>query len=201
MIQIVDLASKASAGQLRSVDGGEILDQFDSRNKSAFEFAAEIARRARRDDCELTLIEDLPYGITSQAQTKPVTRLQGAVMAYCHPVLDNVLWVNPSSWMSMFPGVQRAPKGLTKSQSDKARIEAARQHAEDRGYAPPDLVAEYAASLPPGTKVLAKHTTPLLKTQTDYVSAFLIGEWALSILREGGREALLKTSGVQPSMI
>ena len=201
MIQIVDLASKASAVQLRDVAGGEVLDQFDSRNQSPFEFAARIARVARRPDCELTLIEDLPYGITSQAQTKPVTRFQGVIMAYCHPVIENVLWVNPSTWMASFPGVQRAPKGLTKSQADKARIEAARVHAERLGYHPPDLVAEYAASLPEGEKVLVKHTAPLAKTMTDYVSAFLIGEWALPLYRDGGREALITTSGVQPSMI
>lgn len=200
MIQVVDLASKFSAAQLRG-SGGEIYDQFDSRNKTHFQFAGEIAHNARRDDCELTIIEDVPYGITSQAMVKPVTRFQGVIMAYCHPVLDRVVWVNPSTWMVMFPGVQRAPKGLSKSQADKARIEAARQHAEDRGYIPPDLVAAYVASLPPGAKVLKKHTAPLEKSMTDYVSAFLIGEWALSILENEGVAGILSRTGVQPSMI
>lgn len=200
MIQVVDLASRFSAGQLRGIDG-EVLDQFDSRGKTPFAFAAEIARNARRDDCELTLIEDLPYGISSQAQTKPVTRFQGVIMAYSHPVLDNVLWLNPSTWMGMFPGVQRAPKGMSKSAGDKHRIEVARAYAEERGYAPPDLVAEYAASLPEGTKVLVKHTAPLAKSMTDYVSAFLIGEWALTHFRVGGRSAFDNIQGVQPSII
>lgn len=200
MIQSVDLAAKFSAVVLRDL-GGEVLDQFDSRDQSHFEFAARIARVARRDDCQLTLIEDVPYGITSQAMVKPVLTLHGVLMAYLHPVLENVLWVDPSRWMRDFPGVQRAPKGLTKSESDKARIEAARQHAEDRGYLPPDLVGEYIASLPEGTRILKKHTNPLEKSQTDYVSAFLISEWALPILNEGGIAAISRIQGVSPSMI
>lgn len=203
MIQIVDLAAKFSAGQLRSLSG-EVLDQFDSGGRSHFDFAAQIARNARRDDCLLTLIEDVPPNPAyTQAMTKPVTRFQGVIMAYAHPVLDDVKWINPSTWMGMFPGVQRAPKELklTKSASDKYRIEAARKHAEDRGYTPPDLVAEYVATLPPGTRILKKNTVDLEKSMTDYVSAFLIGEWALDIFNASGRPAFDSISGVQPSMI
>ena len=103
--------------------------------------------------------------------------------------------------MADFPGVQTGPKGLSKSMKDKARIEAARQHAEDRGYTAPDLIAEYVQSLPPGTRVLKKHTGPLEKSMTDYVSAFLMSEWALGVLNNEGREHLLDLQGVSPSMI
>jgi len=201
MIQVVDLAAKFSAGMLRTTDG-EILDQFDSLGKTPFEFAAIIARNARRADCELTLVEDVPYSkMLTQAMTKPVTRFQGVIMAYCHPVLENVKWVNPSSWMGLFPGVQTAPRGMTKSQADKHRIEQAYLHARLRGYEPPDLVAEYVAGLPAGTRVLKKNTEHLTKTMTDYVSSFLISEWALQVWRELGRPGFDSLQGVQPSMI
>lgn len=201
MIQVVDLAAKFSAGQLRGLDG-EVLDQFDSRDKSHFSFAAEIARNARREDCQLTLIEDVPYNPNyTQAMVKPVLRYQGVIMAYCHPVLERVLWISPSCWMGMFPGVQRAPKGLTKAKADQFRIEAAANHARERGYTPPDLVAEYAASLPEGKKLLKKDTAPLTKSMTDYVSAFLMGEWGLELFNDGGQEAFMTVPGVQPSVI
>ena len=200
MILSVDLAAKFSAVVAREL-GGEVALQFDSRGLAPLQFASKVAEIARREDCELVLIEDVPYGISSQAMTKPVLRLQGILIAFLHPVLENVFWVSPSRWMSDFPGIQTGPKGLSKSMKDKARIEAARQHAEDRGYTAPDLIAEYVQSLPPGTRVLKKHTGPLEKSMTDYVSAFLMSEWALGVLNNEGREYLLDLQGVSPSMI
>lgn len=202
MFQVVDLASKFSAVILRDL-GGEVLDQFDSRDQSPFEFAARIAQNARREDCLVTLIEDVPYGISSQYMVKPALNLQGVIMAFCHPVIEDVLWVSPSRWMADFPGVQRVPKELQLKgkAADDYRIEAAAQHARKRGYTPPDLVQQYIDSLPEGTKVLKKHTTPLSKNMTDYVSAFLMSEWALPLLRQGGRDELKFIQGVSPSLI
>lgn len=204
MIQIVDLAAKFSAGQLRDERSGEVLDQFDSRALTPYQFAAKIGSNARREDCVLTLIEDVPPNPAyTQAMTKPVTRLQGVIMAFSHAVIDDVLWVNPSTWMGMFPGVQRAPKELklTKSQSDAYRIEEARKHAEARGYTPPDLTVEYLITVPPGKRPLRKHLEPLEKNMSDYVSAFLIGEWAIPIFQNEGRAAFDNIVGVQPSLI
>ena len=49
--------------------------------------------------------------------------------------------------------------------------------------------------------MLKKHTGPLEKSMTDYVSAFLMSEWALGVLNNEGREHLLDLQGVSPSMI
>lgn len=200
MIQFVDLAAKFSAGMLRNTSG-EILEEFDSRDVTIFQFVAIIARNARRDDCALTLIEDVPKNPKyTQAMTKPVFQIQGMIKLACWPVLQNVLWVDPSRWMGAFPGVQRAPKGLTKTLADKARIEAARVHAEARGYAPPDLVQQYIDANP-GRKILAREKAPLVKSSTDYVSAFLMSEWALDVINSEGIDALRATQGVDPSYI
>ena len=81
--------------------------------------------------------------------------------------------------MKDFPGTQQAiTKGLSKAAADKERIETARIHAERLGYTPPDLVSEYVASLPTGTRVLKKNTAILEKSMTDYVSAFLMSEFS-----------------------
>ena len=196
MIQTVDLAARFSACMIRTRDG-EVHSQFDSRGKTPFEFAAECARWARKPEVELVVIEDVPYGISSQAMVKPVLKYQGIFLAVMHPVLDKVLFCVPSTWMKAFPGTQRAPKGLSKSESDKYRIEQARQHAEELGYQPPDLVQEYISSLPEGTKVLKKHTDPLEKSMTDYVSAFLMNEF----VRRHTAEEFRALQGVSPAYI
>lgn len=172
--QVVDLAARFSAVVLRD-EGGEVRAQFDSRDKSAFAFAAEIARTALDPECEVTLVEDVPYGISSQAMVKPVLRLQGILMAASWRTIEQMYFVAPATWMKDFPGVQRAPKGLTKSQADKYRIEKAAEYALGLGYTPPDLVQEYIDANP-GAKVLKKHTAPLEKSMTDYISAFLMAE-------------------------
>lgn len=196
MIQTVDLASRFSACIIRSRDG-EVHGQFDSRGKSPFEFAAECARWARKPEVELVVIEDVPYGISSQAMVKPVLKYQGVFIAVLHPVLEKVYFCVPSTWMKVFPGVQRAPKGLTKAASDQYRIEQALQHAAELGYHPPNLVQEYIDSLPEGTKVLKKHTAPLEKSMTDYVSAFLMNEFA----RRFSKEDFAALQGVSPAYI
>lgn len=196
MIQTVDLASRFSAVVLRSRDG-EIHRQFDSRNKTHFEFAAEVGRINALPEVELTVVEDVPYGISSQAMVKPVLKFQGVIMTMCHRDLDKVLFCAPATWMKDFPGVQRAPKGLSKSEADKYRIEQARLHAAHLGYSPPDLVQEYLDSLPEGTKALKKHTNPLEKSMTDYVSSFLMNHFVTSRTEEEFRGL----QGVSPAYI
>lgn len=111
-------------------------------------------------------------------------------MVLLHPWLDRMLFLNPSTWQKEFPGVARGDA--------KDRILAAASHAEQRGYLPPDLIADYIATLPEGAKVLKKNTNPLAKVQTDYIDAFLISEWVLS---HETPESIRGLTGVQPATI
>lgn len=197
MIQTVDLASKFSATMVRD-RAGKIHSQFDSSGKSSIEFSIMVAADADRFDVELTVIEDVPYGISSQAMTKPVTRLQGVLIRDLAHRLDRVVFLNPSTWQKRFPGVSR---GVSKNKTEaaKEKIEAARAHAERLGYAPPDLVAAYVAQCEAdGVKVLKKHTNPLEKSMTDYTDAFLMTDWIYSL---DSIEKVWSTVGCQPVFI
>lgn len=197
MILTVDLAAKFSAALERERESGEVHHQFDSMGKTHFEFAAEVGRIARRDDVEQVVIEDVPYGISSQAMVKPVLKYQGVMLAVMHPVLHKVSFLAPATWMAMFPGVQRAPKGLTKSQADAYRIEQAAAHAARLGYNPPDLVQAYIDAQHEDKKILKKDTAPLEKAKTDYVSAFLMSEFVRSMTVE----QFVSRQGVSPAYI
>lgn len=193
MILAVDLASKFSAAILRD-DSGGVDRQFDSRDKTALAFCQEVAQAAVKAD--LIVIEDVPYGISNQAMVKPVLRLQGAITAYLTALgaVDRTLFLVPSVWMKDYPGVQLVPKGYAKAAADTYRIEQARMYAEKYGYAPPDLVADYLAVCEAsGKKVLKKNTGPLAKSQTDYVSAFLMSEY----VRPFTMDELLAKPGAQ----
>ena len=180
----VDLAAKLSAVVQRGA-GGEVLHQFDSRNKSALAFCKEVAEAATHSD--IVVVEDVPYGVSSQAMVKPVLRLQGALIAYCiaRGVADRLVFMSPSVWMKDYPGVQLAPKGYSKAAADAYRIEQARMYAEQLGYTPPDLVADWEQHCAVvGKKVLKKDTNVLAKSMTDYVSAWLMSEFARPLTRD-----------------
>lgn len=196
MILAVDLAARLSAAVQRRSDGG-VQRQFDSRDKSPVAFCAEIARAARSSD--VIVIEDVPYGVANQHMIKPVLRLQGVLIAalIVHSAAERTVFMSPSVWMKEWPGILYAPKGMTKDAGDAYRIDQAEHYAREAGYTPPDLVAEYIAALPDGTKVLKKHTKPLEKSRTDYVSAYLISEFA----RRYTREELLAMPGVQDATL
>lgn len=187
----VDLASKFSALCVQD-ERGRVLHQADSRGKSATEFADEIALTAERFDVWLILIEDVPYGISSQAMVKPVLRLQGIIIKALADknLLGLTLFINPQSWQKTF--------GINPRDKQPVREEHARLQALEFGYEPPDLIGQYAASLPEGTKVLKKHTNPLAKTMTDYIDAFLMGRF---VLRQGLFGDITKLSGVQPPSV
>lgn len=193
MILAVDLASRFSAAMVRDL-GGRVLWQGDSRDMSAFEWCDLLAGGARRFRVTYIVIEDLPYGISSQAQTKPPSRLQGALGMALRDLLDRVFMLNPSTWMADYPGVP-ARKGTT----DESRTEAMRIAALNLGYEPPNLVQEHIDSLPEGAKVMKKHTNPLRKTQSDYVASFLISDWTLRQIAE--RRDLHAITGVQEFFI
>lgn len=175
----VDLAARLSAAVQRGA-GGEVLHQFDSRNKSALAFCAEVARTAASSD--LIVIEDIPYGISSQAMVKPALRLQGAILSYLIALKSDArtVFMSPDVWMKDFPGIRHATtKGLSKAASDQERIDTAAFHAERLGYLPPDLVGEYESQCQiDGKKILKKNTNPLAKSMTDYISAWLMSEYS-----------------------
>ena len=177
----VDLAAKFSAVVLRGAGGG-VTAQFDSRDKRPLQFLREIADMALVYEVDMIVVEDVPYGISNQSMIKPVLRLQGALCAYLTAMrcLDRTWFVSPSLWMKDFSGVQLVPKGYTKAAADTYRIEQARMYPERGGYSPPDLVSEYEKNCQGlGKKILKKDTNPLAKSMTDYVSAWLMSEWAL----------------------
>lgn len=192
----VDLASKFSAAVLAD-DSGQVRWEADSAGLSAKEWVEKIAELvaqiAPRHDIKI-LVEDVPYGISNQAMVKPVLRLQGMLIH----ALGNVEFhfINPSTWQKEYPGVGRAPKGMTKTEGDKYRIAKAAEYALELGYEAPNLVQRYIDTLPEGTKVLKKNTAPLEKGMTDYVDAYLMADW---LIRH--REDYTTLSGVQAPII
>jgi hypothetical protein len=177
----VDLASKFSAAMV--VDrSGQVLCEFNSVGLSSIEFAEQCAQTALDYEVTEAIFEDVPYGIKGQGQVKAPFRLQGIIIDEMAKVdlLDCTFFLNPSTWMNHFPGVARAPKGMSKADGTRARYAAARKHAAAHGYSPPPLVQNYIDSLPEGTRVLKKNTDPLLKSETDHIDAYLIATWANS---------------------
>jgi len=194
----VDLASKFSAACVMDMDG-EVRREWDSRGMSHIAFARSLRDAAEEFKPHVILIEDVPYGISSQGQVKSPLRFQGIVIAQLENFLQYTLFVNPRTWQSYF-GCATIPReisrGMSKAQKDQWLIDAARSAAAERGYNPPDLVAEFIEAQPEGTKILKKHTNPLTKNMTDYVDAFLMGRWVLEY--DGDIRDL---SGVQPPFI
>lgn len=191
----VDLASKFSAAVLRD-ETGQVRWQGDSSGKSPKVWVLDLARVAhgildKGEEIKI-LVEDVPYGISSQAMTKPVTRLQGMLIL----ALDvDFYFINPSSWQKDYPGVARAPKGMSKTEGAKYRIEAARIEAQRLGYHAPDLVQQWQDTHP-DLKPLKKYTAPLEKNMTDYVDAFLMNDWL-----QRHQDDYTTLSGVQLAMI
>jgi hypothetical protein len=187
VILTVDLAAKFSAACVMD-ENGKVYWEGRTGSWGMVGWATVLAEIAKAWEVNLILVEDVPYGISSQKMTKDVTRLQGMLIAemWRRALLDKVFFVNPSTWQKTFPGVARG--------KPEERIEAARVAAEKLGYKPPDLVQQYIDSVPEGTRVLKKHTNPLAKQMTDHIDAFLIGQWAI-----GRLENIRTLTGVQPA--
>lgn len=191
----VDLASKFSAAVLRD-DTGQVRWQGDSTGKSAKEWVLTLQKVShgimfKGEEIKI-LVEDVPYGISSQAMTKPVTRLQGMLIL----ALDREFhFINPSTWQKDYEGVGRAPKGLSKTEGAKYRIAKAAEHAKALGYEAPDLVAQWQEKNP-DLKPLKKYTGPLEKNMTDYVDAYLMNDWLVRHVDE-----YTTLSGVQVAYI
>lgn len=185
MILTVDLAAKFTAWMVTD-ETRQVHREGDSLGLTRYEVAETICKLAQEFQPEYIFIEDVPYGIKGQFQTKPVIRLQGAIIDRLHPwFTDRTFFINPATW-------QRAYKGVARGEP-KVRVEAARAHAERLGYTPPNLVKFYADSLPEGTKVFKKDTKDFEKVMTDYVDAYLIADFAWENL-----DIITELSGVQP---
>lgn len=192
MILTIDLASKFSAAVLRD-SSGEVRWQGDSSGLSASGWVKTLRKVADLVVPDHILVEDVPYGISNQAMVKPVLRLQGMLLSALEGY--EVYFINPSTWQKDFPGVGRAPKGLTKAEGAKYRIDKAEEYARSLGYEAPDLVAQWQKKNP-DLKPLKKYTGPLEKSRTDYRDAFLMNVWLERHVHE------YKTiSGVQPAFI
>jgi len=197
----VDLAAKFSAACVQD-DAGEVHREWDSRGVSHIAFARSLRDAAIDfgfDPDSRILVEDVPYGISSQGQVKSPLRFQGIVIDELEDFLGQTFFVNPRTWQTFF-GCAIVPKelakGMTKTMKESWLIGAAAQAAADRGYSPPDLVAQFIAEQPEGARILKKDTNPLTKNMTDYVDAFLMGRWVREF--DGDVRTL---SGVQPPFI
>ena len=177
MYLTVDLASKFSAAVLRD-ETGKVRWQGDSSGLSAEQWVdriTDVADTVTQQALPFSmLVEDVPYSISNQAMVKPVLRLQGMLIYAMQAIPFH--FINPSTWQKEFEGVGRAPKGMSKTEGAKYRIDKAAQYARELGYEAPDLVANWQEENP-DLKPLKKYTNPLEKARTDYVDAFLMNVW------------------------
>lgn len=167
---------------------GEVASQFDSWGKSSFRLAALIVSHG--SDADWIVLEDVPFGINSQAQIKPVLRLQGVLIHALGAagLLEKTIFLGPSYWQRTFEGVWRGGK------------DGAEAAARQRGYdLAPDMLTLHADDIPPiGDKRRAKVRADLRKATTDYYDAYLIARWGLANARLG---PLTAAAGAQPAFI
>ncbi len=165
----VDLAANLSAALLLDVDG-QVIDQWDSWGVPVWEFCRETVHRASRHKAIL-MVEDLPYGLSRQAQIKPPIRAQGMMIAHAalQGIIPQTLFIAPATWQRDYPGVWKGGK------------EGAAAAAELLGYTPPDLLTQYVDTIPALGKEHAKERSKiraqLKKLSTDYTDAYLIAEF------------------------
>ena len=186
----IDLAARNSAGIVLRDGGltshGEVLDDIDSLNLPPVAFCMGVVALAAKHDVDLIAVEDVPYGISSQAMVKPVLRLQGILIACLaqEGLLDRTVFVNPATW-------QRAVGVYGKAKT------GARDLARSFGYEPPDLLALHASDI---NRLHGKERTRLRdrlkKATTDYDDAFLLTYWAALHLGD-----IRRIPGVQEPMI
>lgn len=174
MYLAVDLAAKFSAGIVMD-DSREVHLQFDSWGRSPSELANLITETAQVFDVDVIVIEDLPYGISKQFMTKPVTRLQGRIQHALHGagLLERTGFLAPATWQRAYEGVWKGgPKGAAAA-------------ATALGYAPPDLLEVHAQDIPAKGPERTKIRALLRKATTDYVDAYLIADWTATNLAGG----------------
>jgi len=183
-ILAVDLAAKFSAG-IALDRGREVHLQFDTWGRTQVGTALLIADVAATLSPDLILVEDVPYGISKQFMIKPVLRLQGMVIQELtrSGFEDRTLFIAPNTWKS---GLGLPVRG--------AKPPVFAEAAAKAGYTPPDLLEVHAADVPAKGPERTKIRGLLRKAATDYVDAYLIGEWAVG----RSEEQIRTTQGVQP---
>jgi len=198
-VTAVDLAARFSAVVSRGA-GGEVVSQYDSSGLSPILFAQQTANYAVEG---LLVVEDVPYGVSGQAQVKTVLRLQGMLIQaiaseFDENALDRVLFVNPSVWMKHCGGFRLPRSKESKAERERIRLLEMRDVAKSLGYFPPSLAADYVVDCRErNVKPKASITNALLKSETDYVAAWLISEWAYQL----GEDVIRGTAGVQPVLV
>jgi len=188
MILGIDLAARFSAAV--AVDAsGQAVYQFDSWGIDSDQFAQVTAAFCAVHNPSVIAIEDLPYGLSRQAQIKAPLRAQGMMISHLRlaKVLDRAFFIAPASWQRGFEGVW------------KGKAPGATEAAVSLGFVAPDLLGEYADDVPPLGKEHAKERAKirgqLKKASTDYNDAFLIAEWVRRGVEAGDFPRL---QGVQP---
>jgi hypothetical protein len=186
----VDLAAKYSAACVLD-ENGKVHWEGNSGEWASVGWAKVLVGIAQIFKVDLIIVEDVPYGISSQKMVKDILRLQGMLIAelWREACLEKTLWVNPSTWQKRYPGVSRG--------KPEERIEAARAAAAQLDYYAPNLVQKYLDTVPEGKRPLQKFIKPLEKQMTDHIDAFLMGNWA----HELGEEAMRKLSTVQSAVV
>ena len=163
-----------------------ILSEFDSWKYSQIEFVDKCVAEALKFQVSATIVEDLPYGIKNQAQTKPATRMQGMFIKSFNDngILSDLYFLNPSTWqrdMGVFRDKPHTP----------------REVAEQLNFEQRFPIEMYAEDIPPLGKEFAKKRASvraqLKKSSTDYDAAFLITVWGLLQQKKGS----LDITGVQ----
>jgi hypothetical protein len=177
---VLDWAAKFSAGMVMD-RSGSVQHQFDSWRKPNLEFCEEVASIAADYEVSWVVVEDVPHGIKSLRQTKPVVRTQGVLADELSRVdkLEVTRFLQPAIWQRHF--------GLFRQGWKAARIKA-----NELGYQTPDLISLYGEDIPnippkdldpalraPLMKERGSVMSDLRKAMTDYDDSFLIGRWTL----------------------
>lgn len=183
----IDLAARFSAAVVLD-ENGQVVVQFDSWGIDADRFAQNAAIACALHNPAVIAVEDIPYGLSRQAQIKPPLRAQGYIISHLRlrGLLEQTFFVAPASWQRGFPGVF------------KGGASGALAAATELGYTAPDMLDIYCDDVPPLGKEHAKERTKirsqLKKATTDYNDAYLLAEW---VRRHHQAGTLASQQGVQ----
>lgn len=194
-IVTLDLAAKFSAAAVLD-EHGTVTERWDSFDISPIGFIEKTVGWVLKRDAQLFLVEDLPPHVPPSQVTTTVCRLQGAFILEAAKVgiLERMLFVQPDTWQQHFPGVGKGWHPKVDKQprtriTPEERYAAARAAAEDCGYIPPMLAAEYVLDrATDGQRVLKSKIKELEKQETDHIDAFLMGRWVLDLGEDAIRQ-------------
>jgi hypothetical protein len=168
----LDLAAKFSAGCEIGSDG-EVVNQWHSWQSSAFKFAEKVALEfsgLKKSDDSLLVIEDLPFAIGQTKTVRDVYRLQGIIIYLVtqYGMEDRIVFIPPMLWQHWLK-----PEGVKKGDKKAIKLVADQKYS----YLPPELVHK---------DLHGKDRVDARKTMEDYVDAFMISRYILSVGEEYG---------------